>query len=192
MTKRSLRVLLLVLCTLLLCACQRLTERQVANAIDASFDAGLCWKLEDMQGVRFPLRTRYDPANRQGLAILEGLSRQGLIRVQFGEVSASPYGFFPQKVVAIALTPAGEQARVWDPMRGFCVGRKRVMQVIRFSEPTGQPGFQITQAEFTWAVQDVPAWLDRSAFADLPGMLQPKTDTIFLRKMSDGWSVFEG
>lgn len=173
-----------------LVACGGLGDRQIKTALEKSFgDAGVCWRLNEMEGVTFPIRTDFDPMAKQSNAVLAGLRQMGYIELGKAEGSNNPYGFFSRPLAVIDLTPKGKEAGVWDLQRGFCIGHKRVVEVTRFSEPAEQMGVQISQVEYKWAIKDTPSWMEPAAFSQIDGLREPVEAVAVLRKMSDGWQV---
>lgn len=187
---RLLRISAITALVTALTACNGgLGKRHIRNALETSFgDSGLCWKLQEMQGVTFPLRAGFDPAAKQANAILTGLIRQKMIDVDEREESGL---VFSRSYLEIELTQAGKDAKVWDPENGFCIGRKGVVDIVRWSEPAEQMGARISQVEYTWGITDSPRWLDKKAFAEVEGINTPVEAMAVLRKMSDGWQVVE-
>lgn len=178
--------------TLLLAGCAELGDREVRSALEESFgDTGVCWALENMENVSFPIRTGFDPTATQGNAILGGLRSLGFIRVRPIETSGNRFGFFSQPGMEVSLTPEGERAGVWDREKGFCLGNKRVTEVVRFSEPADHMGARISQVEYRWAIEDTPAWADATAFREVRGFAGPVEANAVLRKDNDGWRVLE-
>lgn len=113
--------------------------------------------------------------------ILGGLGRAGYITARVGR-----QGFFGAEWT-IALTDAGRSAGVWDENKGFCVGQRRVHEVVRWTEPTQGRGATFTKVTYTWKLGDRPKWVKPEMFADVEGMTEPVESSITLVKTSDGW-----
>lgn len=186
---RIARFAALAMSAALLAGCGKLGKGQIEDALNESFGGSVCWAVEDMAKVSFPIRIGYDPTATQGNAILKGLGEQRLISIAERDLSGDTYGFFSSPGLEIDLTDAGRKAGVWDAEKGFCIGDKRVVEVVRFSEPAEEGGMQVTQVEYTWEIARHPSWLDEKAFDDMPGVGEPQDGTAVLRKMDDGWRV---
>ncbi|MDP1693362.1 MAG: hypothetical protein Q8L49_15660 [Burkholderiaceae bacterium] len=113
--------------------------------------------------------------------ILGGLGRAGYITAHIGR-----QGLFGADWT-IALTEAGRSAGVWDQNKGFCVGQRRVHEVLRWTEPAQGRGATTTQVTYTWKLADRPKWVKPELFAEVEGMTEPVESSITLVKTSDGW-----
>lgn len=113
--------------------------------------------------------------------ILGGLDRSGLISANMVK-----QGFFGSDWM-IALTDAGRSAGVWDENKGFCVGQRRVREVVRWTEPAQGQSASFIEVTYTWQLGDRPKWLKPAMFPDVDGMVDPVESSITLVKTSDGW-----
>lgn len=169
-----------------LSACGGFGKSQITSALNESFaDDGVCWSLRDMDKATFPIRTLSADSGRPD-KILQGLSDTGFIEIGEGR---EPMGFSSVPVMVISLTEKGLKAGVWDRKKGFCVGNKRVVEVMRFSEPSEQMGMRVSQVEYKWAIKDTPSWIETDAFSEVEGMSDPVDGVAVLQEMSDGWQV---
>ncbi|MGH9891557.1 MAG: DNA-directed RNA polymerase subunit beta [bacterium] len=174
--------------TVLLAACgEGLSKGSLAEQIDEKLIKKKleCWSLEHMDG-GFPVTVRsgFGPGATANNPILRGLAQGGYITF-----SPDPLGRAFGRAYVIDLTEKGRDAEVWDPKNGFCVGQRRVHEVIRWTEPAGDDGVQMTQINYTWKLADVPDWVDPKLFPDVEGLSEPVESMTIARKTSDGWRI---
>jgi len=161
------------------------SESRFAAAIDKSLEGRFeCMGIQGGGAVRWPLRL-----NRGGFG--QGPVHPILVAMQkAGYVTITPErqarGFITQ--VVDVIEPTAEAKTWWDNARGFCVGRRGVDSVVRWTEPGQGPGTPV-QVEYRWKLKDVPKWAQRPEFQQLPGMGAPVDARTSLIKASDGWRV---
>ncbi|MGH8614306.1 MAG: DNA-directed RNA polymerase subunit beta [Gammaproteobacteria bacterium] len=170
----------------LLAACGGgLSEGSLAEQIDEYLiekNELQCWSLERMDG-GFPVSVRFGFGSQapDKTPILRGLAQGGYITF-----NPDPN---PGRAYVIDLTEKGRDAEVWDPKNGFCVGRPRVHEVIRWTEPADDAGVQMTRITYTWKLADGPDWVDPKLFPDIEGMSEPVKSMAIAQKTSDGWRI---
>jgi hypothetical protein len=126
-------------------------------------------------------------------APFEALEKVGLLNSKSGEV---PVGIFGAKGPGkqYSLTDAGTKALEKPGRTSFCVGHRKVDEVVQFSEPNSGMGQTVSQAKYTYTVVDVPAWANdpavQAAFPELVQTLKPKQEArVDLSLMNDGWTA---
>jgi hypothetical protein len=72
---------------------------------------------------------------------------------------------------------------------GFCIGRREVDEVIRWTEPASEGGAQAIRIEYTWKLGDRPSWASEELFSTVPGISKPVEDLAVAQKTSDGWQI---
>lgn len=138
-----------------------------------------CWAVKE-KPTQLPLTIALTQSPEED-PILGGLVRAGLITASMGR-----QGFFGAEW-SIGLTDAGRSAGVWDENKGFCVGQRRVHEVVRWTEPTQGQTASFIEVTYTWQLEDRPKWLKPEMFPDVRGMIEPVESGITLVKTSDGW-----
>jgi hypothetical protein len=93
----------------------------------------------------------------------------------------------------------GEKLEPCDSRRnekrtGFCVGRYKVDEVVRFSEPGNAMGATVSKVSFTFSPVDVPAWATdptlEDAFPHVKELLASKQEgTSEMVLNNDGWAA---
>jgi hypothetical protein len=159
-----------------------LSARNLKNAIDAKIDeqSQVCWKLDDMAAVQFPINLRSaEPADRN--PIIQGLVASGYMTATPGKRN-----LFGSETL-LALTPQGIEAKVWDAKQGFCVGKRRVDEVIDWTDPNTENGASHVTVKYTWRLQDLPSWVDRDKFSAVDGMTSPEKAMAIVEKRNTGW-----
>jgi hypothetical protein len=155
-----------------------LSSGSLEKAINRSLEKqnGVCWALKN-NDVKFPFQVSMweEPHTHP---ILGELIRGGFITAQRARAG------FGGAAYAIDLTAKGRSAGVWDSKRGFCVGRSRVAEVLRWTEPVGN----VVRVNFTWKLE-TPAWVDGANFPSIPGMKASVEAVAVAQKTSDGWQV---
>ncbi|PKL98436.1 MAG: hypothetical protein CVV17_10350 [Gammaproteobacteria bacterium HGW-Gammaproteobacteria-7] len=139
----------------------------------------ICWMVE-RKPAQLPLTIGLTQSPAQD-PILDGLGRSGLITAKIGK-----QGMFGAEWT-IALTDAGSSAGVWDENKGFCIGQRRVHEVIRWTEPTQGRTATYIEVTYTWQLEDRPKWVTPEMFPGVEGMVEPVESSITLVKTSDGW-----
>lgn len=87
----------------------------------------------------------------------------------------------------ISLTSDGERHDIWTDGEAFCIGTPVVVEIVRFTYADDWQNENMAGVEFTFRYEDVPSWMDRKAFSNIPGMVEPKNDYAQVKKSSDGW-----
>jgi hypothetical protein len=182
------------------------SKQNFAKAIDAHY-ATNCTALDFSMGTRlfakfsegggFPASVADGveaghPEKHTG-APFEALEKVGLLTSKTTEVQA---GLFGAKVAGkeYSLTEAGTKALLKPGRASFCVGHRKVDEVVQFSEPSSGMGQTVSQAKYTYTVVDVPAWASdpalQDAFPELAEVLEPKKEAhVDLVLMNDGWDA---
>lgn len=164
-------------------------------AIDFSMGTALFAKFSDGRSYPVSIADAVNaghPDNRM-TAPFEALEKAGLLQSTPTEVQAGLFGpKSPGK--AYSLTDAGTKALEKPGRSAFCVGHRKVDEVVQFSEPNNGMGQTVSQAKYTYTVVDVPAWASdpavQAAFPELVEMLKPKHEArIDLVLMNDGWDA---
>jgi len=192
-----------------LSACGSSKEASKANfakAIDAHYAAN-CAAFDFSMGTRlfakfsdgggFPVSVADGieaghPEKHMG-APFEAIEKVGLLTSKPTEVQAGLFGAkLPGK--EYSLTDAGTKALSKPGRSSFCVGHRKVDEVVQFSEPSSGMGQTVSQAKYTYTVVDVPAWANdpavRAAFPELAEVLKPKKEArVDLVLMNDGWEA---
>jgi hypothetical protein len=159
-----------------------------ADTIDAHFKASperSCWALSRAT-TQFPVRVTSgfgrDTAEHP---ILQGLVKGGYITV----TSNGRPGMFGASDFIVDLTPKGRESKVWDAKSGFCVGQRKLYEIVSFSETGAGGPLQMTQVVYTWKLADTPDWVDADDFSAVEGMSKPVESMAVLRKTSSGWQM---
>jgi hypothetical protein len=143
----------------------------------------VCWP-EGSNGasrIKFPFFVETVPGFVGGVPpIVTGL-------VNGGYLSATPHRQTFGAGNVYALTPKGEQAKVWDAQHGFCVGKKQVDEVTDWTAP-GE-GENAARVNFKWKIVDRASWVDEEAFAAIPGLVEPVQSFSIAQKTNEGWKV---
>jgi hypothetical protein len=164
-------------------------------AIDFSMGTALYAKFSD--GRSYPVSVA-DAVNaghpdKSLTAPFEALEKAGLLSSKPTEVQAGLFGpKSPGK--EYSLTDAGTKALAKPGRSAFCVGHRKVDEVVQFSEPNSGMGQTVSEAKYTYTVVDVPAWAKdpavQAAFPELVEVLTPKKEArIDLVLMNDGWDA---
>lgn len=174
--------------TALLTACgQAPDNEQITSGLnDWIGQRPVCWSVANGARTTFPLHVNLPAAEIDAahLPILDGLMRGGYITL--GRPASR--GFAPANALDIALTDKGDEARVWDPDHGFCVGTRAVATVQHFSDPEKDPRHE-TRVRYTWRLTNVPAWATPSLFGQVPGLTQPVPAEAVMRYADGRWQV---
>jgi len=157
-------------------------EDNFEEAINATLqDKEKCWNISSSKQVTFPITVKRSLGSSQTLhPILAGLEAQGLVELE--KVASK---FIPSD--RIDLTPAGERNDIWTDGEGFCVGTPKVVEIVRYTYGENGQNENAARVKFTYQYADLPSWLDRDAFADIPGMVEPEEGVAEVQKSSDGW-----
>jgi hypothetical protein len=172
-----------------------LSKRSLAATIDESLatkDAKVCWDVSGRSPLTFPVRLSNVLGEVSQNPIAIGLHKGGYItltpeRPRPGASLTDHFGQAHQFVLDI--TPKGKDELVWDPSRGFCVGRRGVHSVERWTEPTSTQGVQTIRIDYKWKVVARPSWANDQLFSDVPGVAEPVEAIAMAQKTSDGWTV---
>ncbi len=162
------------------------SKRELANLINERLgEDAVCWSLATEKELTFPVTveaTFGSPLEKN--PILSGLLKGEYITLTKGR---QQYREFYQ----LELTEKGKKAEVWDAKeRGFCLGKRSVDEVLRWTEPgsNGQ-GQTVTEVTYTWHLDHLPRWADKELFAGIPGVTKPKEESVTAQKTSDGWQI---
>ena len=140
-----------------------------------------CWSLKE-KPTSLPVNVGFGFfSSPQQNPILKGLGEAGYITARRDPSSRSGNTW------VIDMTDEGRKAGVWDEQNGFCVGRKRLHEVIRWTEPAAASGATITTVTYTWMLKDGPKWVKPDMFPDIDGIAEPVEREMVLVKTSDGW-----
>lgn len=76
----------------------------------------------------------------------------------------------------------------------LCSGKKEVVDIVRYSEPSAMMGQTISQVTYTYNITDLASWMRDPAFlkaypVDLRAADAPVEAKMGLILMSDGWRV---
>lgn len=179
------------------------SKANFAKAIDAYYAAN-CTMVDVPIGTRmlakftaggFPVSIA-DTANTghpdQNLdAPFEALEKAGLLTSKATEVVRGPFGVkAPGK--EYSLTDAGTKYLAKPGRSAFCVGHRKVDEVVQFSEPGSAMGQTVSRATYTYSVADAPAWVSdpgvQAAYPDLAEIQKPKQEAhTVMVLMNDGW-----
>ncbi|WP_109479914.1 hypothetical protein [Paraburkholderia sp. C35] len=146
----------------------------------------VCWNVENSAAVQWPIRIALQGMDKGQIAILNGVKASGVADITEAP-NVTAFGTMGT-VLTITLTEKGKDAKAWDPQKGFCVGTKQVKDVTEFTEP-GKDGENVTDVKFTWQLDDLPSWVDRSKFPAIVGMTEPVADETLMQKTNNGWRV---
>lgn len=152
----------------------------ITDDLNASHPSDLCWAPASLAGLTFPVNVLMSEQTPRDHGILDGLNRSGLATVQMQVDPNNPSA----AVLHIDLTDKGKAAHVWDPKRGFCVGRPRVEDITSMREDPAQKGAY--DVYYTWTF-DAPSWVEREKFPKLRGMAIPAPGDATITRTSD-WS----
>lgn len=146
----------------------------------------VCWSVANGSSTNFPLHASLpaDEINAAHQPILNGLMNGGYITL--GRPASQ--GFEPASALDIALTDKGDEAHVWDPEHGFCVGTRTVDSIERFSDPEKDVRHN-TRVRYTWRLSGVPGWAVPALFTGVPGLVQPVEAEAVLHKVNGRWQV---
>lgn len=204
---KVLRLALAILSTAVLAACGSARDASKSNfeaAINKHF-ADDCTPLSfgfgQLTGVKgtdhgYPVIVRDTnyalQPNTAARTAFDALAKAGLLTSKPAQIPSS--GQEPETGTAYALTEKGKQSLVKPGSVSFCVGHRRVDEVVQFSEPSDGLGQTMSAATYTYTVVDVPEWANdpavRAAFPSLNQLLEPHQKaqaTMVL--MNDGWSM---
>ncbi len=172
-----------------------LSKRALGELIDTRLTQQgepLCWSLQNMN-FQWPVRVGFGFGSPAQEPILIGAAEAGVIELQDPN---SQLGLGERLVAGragqpwtIDLTDKGRKARAWDPEKGLCIGRRRLHEVLRWTEPAAGQAATFTQVTYTWKIQDTPKWVEPDHFASIEGMVEPVESSITLVKTSDGWQA---
>ncbi|EPK5562299.1 DNA-directed RNA polymerase subunit beta [Klebsiella pneumoniae] len=113
--------------------------------------------------------------------VLIGLENAGLLNISYEQEMF-------KRVAILETTDEGRKTKFWDSNKGACVGHRTVDKITEWTE-AGEDGMKIVRVSYTWKLDDVPSWLDKSAFAGVKGMNEPVESVIALVKTSNGWKA---
>jgi Inner membrane component of T3SS, cytoplasmic domain len=171
-----------------------LSKRSLAAKLDSKLESNEeasreCWSLGG-SNVSFPVRVEGHTLSGSitEKPIVAGLIRGGYITAapqsRFGSSRPSPFD-----PVVIDLTAKGRENHVYDATRGFCIGRRSVDEVVRWTEPMSNGGGQHIRIEYTWKLTDRPDWATEELFSGVPGVSRPVEAMAIATKQSDGWQI---
>jgi hypothetical protein len=147
-------------------------------ATEKNFETAI-QKFLDRQGPECFIRQAKFPVNHTAFGDEDGLLKSmsalkaaGLVDIKEIEVKEVRGGFglpsdkmIKQRKLEILLTDTGQKAfteqQQGEPARrsgGFCFGKQKVVKVEQFTEPSDALGMKMSQVNFTYRVDDVPAW----------------------------------
>jgi hypothetical protein len=157
------------------------SKRTFARLIDADFeDAQVCWPASGAERLQFPIDV--DQYSLRSEPVLQGLLRGGYL-------SAAKSVRNLRLFQTLSLSQKGEAAKIWDPAKGFCVGRPEVDEVVRWTEPASNGQAIATNVTYTWKLGDRPSWVDPKEFPGVEGMNRSVQAQVMAQKTSDGWEV---
>ncbi|MDZ4349805.1 MAG: hypothetical protein U1A22_09760 [Xanthomonadaceae bacterium] len=186
---------ILLLSALALTGCgDGLSKGSLGHIIDARLQEHhepVCWSLRD-NSVSWPVNVDFGLDSPAREPVLVGAVEAGILDLQ-NPNSQLPLG--QQLLIgnasrnrwAIDLTEKGRKAGAWDREKGLCIGRRRVHEVVRWTEPADDDGVRYTEVTYTWTLQDAPKWVEPSHFAGVEGAVEPVESSMTLVKTSDGW-----
>ncbi|WP_174279098.1 hypothetical protein [Sphingomonas bacterium] len=186
----------------------RALEPLVADRFCHTIDAD--WMTTSPQqgadGPVLPLMLRADPSARSGIGdrdaairtMLDGAAHDGLLTRTTTTVPARSQHYAealaPTALVVYAPTAAGKAVfRAVErenanhrpqPYPGLCLGRGRVDQVVRWTEPAEMLGRTVTQVTYRYSAADISAIVPPNLRVP---MTEPKEATATLTKTSDDW-----
>lgn len=166
-----------------------LSKRSLGSKLDEKLaEKPVCWALRDMD-VTFPVTVSSDFSGGPTKdPIIVGLIRGSYVTaVQVARFPGSRPGPFDPTV--LDLTEKGRAEKVWDSSRGFCVGKREVDEVVRWTEPASSNGVLATRIDYTWKLGDRPSWATPELFSEVKGMEKPVEDLAIAQKTSDGWHI---
>ncbi|WP_428515255.1 hypothetical protein [Roseovarius sp.] len=157
-------------------------EGEFEDAINAELqDREMCWNISSSKPVTFPIKVKRSFGSSQDLhPILAGLQAQGLVELEVLDTKFI-------RSDKIDLTSEGERHDIWTDGEGFCLGAPEVVEIVRFTYADNGQNENAASVEFTYQYEEVPSWLDRDAFAGIPGMADPEEGYAEVQKSSDGW-----
>lgn len=179
-TKLSVYPGLALMSAALLSACG--PEGDFEDAINADLqDREKCWNISSDRQVTFPITVKRGFGSSDRVhPILAGLEAQDLITLETVDTK-----FIPSD--KIDLTREGQQNDIWTDGEGFCLGTPEVVEIVRFTYGDNGQNENAASVDYTYRYEDLPSWLDRDAFAEIPGMVEPEKGNAQLQKSSDGW-----
>lgn len=157
-------------------------ESRLSAAIDKSLEGRTeCMSIQGGGPVNWPMRL--NRSGEQAHPILVAMQRAGYLKITSEQQGR---GFITRTVDVIE--PTAEAKTWWDNVKGFCVGRRGVDRVVRWTEPGAGPGTPV-MAVYQWKLKDVPKWAQRAEFSQIEGMSKPVDAETVVIKTSDGWRV---
>jgi hypothetical protein len=145
----------------------------------------ICWNVQNSEGISFPMQVRINRFRNddENDKIINGLFSDGYAE---GSVKRGSFGV---DKLTINLTAKGNDAKVWVPGKGFCIGHYGVDEIKQWTEPGQQAATVSTTVDFTLKLQDIPNWAQSPAFADIRGMTQPLDAVAVFIKTNQGWKL---
>lgn len=171
---------------LLLAACgDGPSESRFTAAIDKSLeDRFECMNIQGGGRVNWPMRlSRGGFGQSRPHPILLAMRQEGHLTIESQRQGSG----LTVRIVDV-ITPTDEAKKWWDEKRGFCIGRRGVDSIVRWTEPGQGTGTPVT-VDYRWKLKDVPQWARGPAFQRFPGMSAPVEARTSLIKASDGWRV---
>ena len=154
-------------------------------------------------GADYPLLlAKQNTLSRDKLEQQDALVAAGLLTRSEGETEESRGFMNPKKVMVPAykyeiLADAKQQFKPGENGAGFirrgqfCFGKVMVDEVKSFTEPADRMGMKISQASYSYRVQDVPVWAEhaavQAAFPHLVAELKKTETRAALVLTSEGW-----
>lgn len=184
-----------VLVALALAGCgDGLSKGSLGKIVDAELlqrHEPVCWSLQN-NDVSWPVTVNFGFDSPAQEPVLVGAVEAGILDVQ-NPNSRLPLG--EQLLIgnasrnhwSIDLTDKGRKAGAWDSQKGLCIGRPRLHEIVRWTEPAEGRGTRYTEVSYTWTLQDAPKWVEPAHFAGVEGAAEPVQGSMTLVKASDGW-----
>jgi hypothetical protein len=152
-----------------------LSEGKLAAKLDERLEetgVKACWNFTGGSTLTFPVRLNNMMGEVSKNPIAKGLLNGGYItltpeRMLPGASVFDDLGRAHQLVLDV--TPKGKSEGVWNAGHGFCVGRRAVDSVDRWTEPANTNGVQAIQIDYKWKIVDRPSWASDDLFSDVPG-----------------------
>jgi len=185
----------LALAALALAGCgDGLSKGSLGKIVDAQLQQRhepVCWSLQN-NAVSWPVTVDFGFDTPAREPVLVGAVEAGILEVQ-NPNSQLPLG--QQLLIgnasrnrwSIDLTDKGRKAGAWDSQKGLCIGRRRLHEIVRWTEPAEDDGARYTEVTYTWTLQDAPKWVEPVHFAGIEGAAEPVKSSLTLVKTSDGW-----
>lgn len=187
----------LVTFSLLLVACgDKPSSGELTRKIDERLaEKPVCLSFKDGNDAQFPIKITHAGSLNFGAKdpeedpVLSGLVKGGyMVVTKRREPGLTRNGF-----IEIDLTNEGRRSEVWDQEKGACIGRRKVVDVINWTEPAASSkGILTTRINYKWTIVDMPKWAQEgNFFAGVRGVGKEIDDVAVAHKMSDGWKIIE-